>query len=100
MYGFCSCDGNPEYGKKKCYENLSGRSVLEYKTIRDRRILIRSTVMAGELMSYIVAADGTTNAQEGCFDDTVIEAALAIQADIRTPRKTMYQKVVQVRMQR
>lgn len=64
--------------------------------IRDRRILIRSQILAQELMTYIVAADGTTNAQEGCFDDTVIEAALAIQADIRTPRKTMYNQAVQV----
>jgi len=68
--------------------------------IRERTIFVRSTVMANELKTYIVAADGTTNAQEGCFDDTVIEAALAIQADLRTPRKSAYSQVIQVSTER
>ena len=35
----------------------------------------------GELMTYGVMADGTTNAQAGCFDDRVIASAIAIQVN-------------------
>lgn len=56
------------------------------EAIRDNWIVIRSTILAGELRTYVRTSDGTTNAQEGCFDDTVMGAALAVQAQLRVPR--------------
>lgn len=56
------------------------------EAIRDGWIVIRSSVCASELRTYVKGSDGTTNAQQGCFDDTVMTAALGIQAHLRTPR--------------
>jgi hypothetical protein len=65
------------------------------EAIRDGWILIRSTVLAGEMRTYVRGSDGSTNAQEGCFDDTVMACALAVQAHMRTHGKGAF-KVIQM----
>jgi hypothetical protein len=60
------------------------------EAIRDGWIVVRSTVLAGEMRTYVRGSDGSTNAQEGCFDDTVMACALAVQAHLRTPGKNAY----------
>lgn len=65
--------------------------------IREDKTIIRSRILASECSTYVVASDGTTNAKEGCFDDTVIGTAGAIQMHMRLPMKAVYQQAVQVK---
>ena len=55
--------------------------------IRDGWLVIRSTVLAGEAMTFIRDSRGKYQAQQGCFDDTVMCTAGAIQMHLRTRRK-------------
>jgi len=55
--------------------------------IRDGWLVIRSTVLAGEAMTFIRDSKGKYQAQQGCFDDTVMCTAGAIQMHLRTRRK-------------
>lgn len=79
-------------GTKKMMINALGEA------IRDSWIVVRSPILVKEGQTYVVASNGTTNAQSGCFDDTVMAAALAVQAHIRLPRKSAYSVVQTVNL--
>ena len=64
--------------------------------IRDDLIIIRSKTLASECMTYVIGADGSTNAQGGCFDDCVMSTAGCLQMHLRTPKKSAY-KVIEMR---
>lgn len=48
--------------------------------IREGHIGIKSKVFVMEMLTYIIEDKGTTNAQAGCHDDTVMSCAIALQA--------------------
>jgi len=79
-------------GTKKLMINALGEA------IRDNWIVVRSPILAKECQTYVVASNGTTNAQSGCYDDTVMAAALAVQAHIRLPRRGAYKAVQTVNL--
>ncbi len=56
--------------------------------IRDGWLIIRSTVLASECRTFVKDSKGKYQAQEGCFDDTVMCCAGAIQMHLRTPMKS------------
>ena len=43
-----------------------------------------------ELMSFVVKADGKAEAEEDCFDDRVISAAIAVQLHKTTGLESIY----------
>jgi hypothetical protein len=47
--------------------------------IDDQEIIVHSRILQKECLRYIIEDDGSTNAQEGYHDDTVIALALALQ---------------------
>jgi hypothetical protein len=48
--------------------------------IREKWIKIQSDLIISELFTYIRDANGSTNAQSGCNDDTVMASSIALQA--------------------
>jgi hypothetical protein len=49
------------------------------QAIREKTIKDYDITFIRECMTYVVDENGRTNAQEGCFDDTVIAKAIALQ---------------------
>jgi hypothetical protein len=49
------------------------------EAIRDAAITENDPVFVREAMTYVIDDSGRTNAEEGCFDDTVIAKAIALQ---------------------
>ncbi len=47
--------------------------------VREKWIGVKSKVLIRECMSYIIEDNGSTNAQNGCFDDTVMASGIALQ---------------------
>lgn len=47
--------------------------------IREEYIGIKSKTIIKELLTYIIDDKGSTNAQEGCHDDTVMALAIWLQ---------------------
>lgn len=47
--------------------------------VREMYLGIYSDLMVSEMFTYIIEANGKTNAQDGCFDDTVMAAAIMLQ---------------------
>ncbi len=47
--------------------------------IRELHLGVYSDLMISEMFTYIIEDNGKTNAQEGCFDDTVMAAAIMLQ---------------------
>jgi len=47
--------------------------------VRERYMKIKDKELIGELMSYIIEPNGTTNAQLGCHDDRVMSLAITLQ---------------------
>ena len=47
--------------------------------VREFHIGIKSKVTIQELLTYIIEENGSTNAQQGCHDDTVMSLAIALQ---------------------
>ncbi|WP_199614666.1 DNA packaging protein [Paenibacillus alkalitolerans] len=46
------------------------------KCIRERRLKIKSRKFIEECLTYVIEDDGKTNAQQGCYDDIVMAAAI------------------------
>lgn len=49
------------------------------QAIREHSLTDHDITFAREAMTYVIDENGRTNAQEGCFDDTVIATAIALQ---------------------
>ncbi len=49
------------------------------RSIREYEIKINDALTLNECCTYIIEEDGKTNAQSGCFDDTVMALAIAVQ---------------------
>lgn len=47
--------------------------------VREFHIGIKDSTTIHELLTYIIEENGSTNAQEGCHDDTVMSLAIALQ---------------------
>lgn len=47
--------------------------------VRDFHIGVKSRTTIQELLTYIIEENGSTNAQQGCHDDTVMALAIALQ---------------------
>ena len=47
--------------------------------VREMYLGIYSDLIISEMFTYIIEANGATNAQEGCFDDTVMATAILLQ---------------------
>jgi len=47
--------------------------------VREMFIGIYSDLIISEMFTYVIEDDGKTNAQSGCFDDTVMAAAILLQ---------------------
>jgi len=47
--------------------------------IREKWVGMKSKTIIRECMSYIIEDNGSTNAQNGCFDDTVMASGIALQ---------------------
>ena len=47
--------------------------------IREEYIGIKSKLIIRELLTYVIDDKGSTNAQEGCHDDTVMALAIWLQ---------------------
>ncbi|PZD95227.1 hypothetical protein DNH61_11750 [Paenibacillus sambharensis] len=71
------------------------------KCIREGLIRVHDEQLINECITYIREADGTTNAQEGCFDDLVMASAIALFVlsnylsdyfDARDPAGSMYDR--------
>jgi hypothetical protein len=56
------------------------------EVIRQLAIVLHCPITVGELMTFVIKANGKPEAQAGCHDDTVIALALAIIAITRMPR--------------
>lgn len=48
--------------------------------VREKYLGIYSDLLISEMFTYIIEDNGSTNAQTGCFDDTVIASAILLQA--------------------
>jgi hypothetical protein len=46
--------------------------------IREKFIGIKDKKLIGELVTYVKDANGSTNAQAGCYDDRVMALAIAL----------------------
>lgn len=53
--------------------------------IRERHIRINDVTTLDELITYVYGKDGQTGAMGGCFDDTVVALAIALQLFENTP---------------
>lgn len=49
------------------------------EALREGSVRIQDKATVEELLTYVVNPDGTTSAQEGCFDDRVVALAIALQ---------------------
>lgn len=47
--------------------------------IREKYIGIKDKLFVNEALTYIIEDKGTTNAQDGCYDDTVMSVAIMLQ---------------------
>jgi hypothetical protein len=47
--------------------------------VRESWLGIKSKLIVGEMLTYVIEDDGSTNAQEGCHDDTVMATAIWLQ---------------------
>jgi hypothetical protein len=47
--------------------------------VREKWLGIKSKLIIEELLSYVIEDDGSTNAQEGCHDDSVMALAILLQ---------------------
>lgn len=50
--------------------------------VRERWIGIKSSLLISELFTYVIEDNGSTNAQLGCYDDTVMATAIWLQLAI------------------
>jgi hypothetical protein len=56
------------------------------ETIRQLAITLHCPITVGELMTFVIKANGKAEHQKGCHDDAVIALALAMVAITRMPR--------------
>ena len=47
--------------------------------VRETWIGIKSDLIISEMFSYIIEDNGSTNAQQGCHDDTIMACAICLQ---------------------
>lgn len=73
------------------------------EAIREKVIIDHDPAFVEEAMTYVIDDNGKTNAEEGCFDDTVMAKAIALQMfewtnnnkanlKVHKPRKMMIRK--------
>ena len=62
--------------------------------VRDFHIGIKSKTTVQELLTYIIEENGSTNAQQGCHDDTVMSLAIALQIWLEGKGDTFTPEVV------
>lgn len=62
--------------------------------IRDKHIILNDNITIDELITYVYNDDGSTAAMGGCFDDSVISLAIALQVATTRPIPVSNQGIV------
>ena len=60
--------------------------------VREMFLGIYSDLIISEMFTYIIDDDGKTNAQSGCFDDTVMATAILLQLMLEGRGSLTHQK--------